>query len=73
MTPLLHSLPPNDSDINSHTDRDSKQVIWMLGKALDHGYGSYSPIAWGVTQEEPGKFLLVVGWDSVQINCVVLL
>ncbi|KAF8798997.1 hypothetical protein BYT27DRAFT_7122341 [Phlegmacium glaucopus] len=49
---------------------DLDVLLKTLGEALDHGHGGHAPIAWGETQEEPGKFLLVVGWDSVQVNCV---
>ena len=48
-------------------------LLKTLGEVLDHGQGSYAPIAWGEIQEEPGKFYLVMGWDSVQVTHVVIL
>ncbi|KAJ7784476.1 hypothetical protein B0H16DRAFT_1492642 [Mycena metata] len=39
-----------------------------LGKGLDAAVGSHAPCVWGQSIENRSKFLLVVGWDTVEAH-----
>ncbi|KAJ7016659.1 hypothetical protein C8F04DRAFT_503802 [Mycena alexandri] len=39
-----------------------------LGKGLDAAVGSHAPCVWGQSIEDKSKFLLVVGWDTVEAH-----
>jgi len=55
--------------LTENQNRERLDVLFkMLRGVLDQGHGSHKPIAWGETQEEPGKFILVVECDSVQVH-----
>jgi hypothetical protein len=51
--------------LESQNREDLSVLLEMLGKKINHGQGSH---AWGEIQEEPDKYMLVVG---CQVNCVV--
>ncbi|KAJ7147053.1 hypothetical protein C8R43DRAFT_1129841 [Mycena crocata] len=39
-----------------------------LGKRLDAAAGAHPPCIWGASVEDKAKFLLVVGWDTVEAH-----
>jgi hypothetical protein len=39
-----------------------------LGKGLDVAAGAHPPSVWGQSIEEKNKYLLVVGWDTVEVG-----
>lgn len=52
----------------SQNREDLSVLLELLGEKILHGEGSHAPVAWGKTQEEPDKYMLVIG---CQVNCVV--
>ncbi|KAF8158088.1 hypothetical protein B0H34DRAFT_797503 [Crassisporium funariophilum] len=51
------------------SQEDLEATITNVGRVLASvGRGSHAPIAWGELQEERDQFLLVIGWDSLEIH-----
>ncbi|KAJ7259521.1 hypothetical protein B0H12DRAFT_1232001 [Mycena haematopus] len=50
------------------SDEKLSSLLEELGKGADAATGAHPPCAWGQSVEDKNKYLLIIGWDTVEAH-----
>ena len=53
---------------DGHVKQELDDVLRTLTTKIASEAGSFSPAVWGATIEDPNKFWLIIGWQSVKVR-----